>query len=84
LDLLKKAEQLLIFEYQQNPNERIYRLVGITLNNLGCYYKRSQLSKVALKYLKKALHIEASTVKDQTNLAGTHLNICAILSYMKK
>lgn len=84
MDLLKKAEQLLTFEYQQNPSEKIYRLIGITLNNLGCFYKRTEKPKVALKYLKKALVIEAATVNDESNLAGTHLNICAISSHMKK
>jgi hypothetical protein len=40
LDLLRKAEGILTTEYQANPNEKTYRLIGITLNNLGCYYKR--------------------------------------------
>ncbi len=72
------------FEYQQNPSENIYRLIGITLNNLGCFYKRNEKPKVALRYLKKALVIEAATVNDESNLAGTHLNICAISSHMKQ
>mmetsp|Transcript_36209 Transcript_36209/g.32552 ORF Transcript_36209/g.32552 Transcript_36209/m.32552 type:complete len:85 (-) Transcript_36209:326-580(-) len=41
LDLLRKAESILLREYQMNPNETCYRLIGITLNNLGCYYKRT-------------------------------------------
>jgi len=81
---LKKAEQLIIFEYKQNPDQQIYRLVGITLNNLGCFYRRSNMPQVALKYLKKALQIESATANDTTSMAETHLNICAIYSYMNK
>jgi len=40
LDLLKKAERVLFEEYRHTRNEIIYRLIGITLNNLGCYYKK--------------------------------------------
>ena len=40
LDLLRKAEKVLFDEYKHTRNEVMYRLIGITLNNLGCYYKR--------------------------------------------
>jgi len=42
------------------------------------------MPKVALKYLKKALQIEIFTLNDKANVAGTHLNICAILSSMNQ
>jgi hypothetical protein len=40
LSLLRQSEKILLKEYQEDPNENLYRLIGITLNNLGCYYKR--------------------------------------------
>ncbi len=94
LELLRKAEKILFDEYKHTRNEVMYRLIGITLNNLGCYYKRykslSILSdlfhsrtnklKVSLSYLKKALEIEVYTLHDKMNIASTHLNICAIFS----
>ena len=40
--------------------------------------------KVSLKYLKKALQVEIITLNDKSNIAGTHLNICAILSSLNE
>lgn len=45
---------------------------------------RNNKPKVALSYLKKALEIEVYKVEDWTSTASTHLNICAIYSYLKK
>lgn len=39
---------------------------------------------MALKYLKEALEIEVYNVEDWISTAGTHLNICAIFSYLHK
>lgn len=41
-------------------------------------------ANVALKYLKKALDLEIESDQDSMNIAGTMLNICAILSQLKK
>lgn len=67
------------------------KLAAITYNNLGCYYKkyrrcyaRANKPKVALKYLNSALELEVSNVEDWVSTAGTHLNICAIHSYLGK
>jgi len=59
-------------------------LLGITYNNLGCYYKKRNKPNVALKYLEQALNIEMETEPDNINVAGTHLNLCAILSQVRK
>jgi len=56
------------------------KLQAITLNNLGCFYKRTGKLGVALQYLHKALELDATSAADLTNLAGTHLNVCAIHS----
>lgn len=48
------------------------------------FIKRTGKLKVSLRYLKKALQIEIYTLNDKTNIAGTHLNICAILSAMNQ
>jgi Tfp pilus assembly protein PilF len=57
------------------------RLRAVTLNNLGCYYKKKGRLRSALKCLGKALKIE-SRLKDVKNPADTHLNICACQSQL--
>ena len=57
-------------------------LWGITLNNIGCVYKKAKNYKGALHYLNKALDMEARDACDITNVSSTHLNISAILSSM--
>lgn len=59
-------------------------LLAITLNNLGCYYKRLGKPMHALKQLYEALRLESTPPINATNLAGTHLNICAIRSQLGK
>lgn len=77
LTMLKKSEQILD-EQEDNPD--VNSLRAITLNNLGCFYKRTGKPNVALSYLKEALDKETNANADLTNLAGTNLNICAIYS----
>ena len=76
LRLLTKALDLL----QKVTSKNIYKLQAITYNNMGCYYKTTGKNEVALNYLQKALTIEKTADFDASNLAGTHLNICAIYS----
>jgi len=85
LSLLNKAlEQLNAPDkHLQNWPNRL-SLLGITLNNFGCFYKKKGQPNVALFYLQKALNIEKTTNKDSINIAGTHLNICAILSQLNR
>ena len=82
--MLKKSEKILINELIKEETPTIFSLLGITFNNIGCYYKRDNKPKVALKYLKKSLEIEIFSNHDKISIAGTHLNICAILSYLGK
>jgi hypothetical protein len=72
--LLKNAEEILASEMSAVSTS----LHAITLNNLGCYYKRLGNPQLALDYLTKALAFGGVT--ETTNLAGTNLNICAIYS----
>jgi tetratricopeptide (TPR) repeat protein len=39
---------------------------------------------VALNYLQQALQIEKTVKKDFSNIASSHLNICAILSQLDR
>ena len=72
--LLKKAEE--IVNSPTYPTSS--KLHAVTLNNLGCYYKRINSNDIALEYLKRALEEEKDT--DGATAAGTHLNILAVLS----
>ena len=78
LNYLKQAENVLIV----NPKlGEFYKFYSITLNNLGCFYKRTGHFKLALRYLKCCLEVETPS-PSPLNLAGTHLNICAIQSQL--
>ena len=76
LKTLKDADKLLK-SIDSNGNTKVQ---AITLNNFGCFYKRSGNPSLALNFLRKALEVESKPPIDINNLAGTHLNICAILS----
>ena len=67
------------------------KLAGITFNNLACYYKkyflqyqRTNKPKISLIYLERALDVEVNKVEDWSATASTHLNICAIYSFLKE
>jgi hypothetical protein len=53
----KEAEQLLNFikVTQEFQSEGYNKLFILTMNNIGCYYKKIFQPNVALKYLKRAL-----------------------------
>ena len=55
------------------------KLLGVTFNNLGWYYKQRGKPQVALKYLNNAASLEKG-VNDPVSEAGTYINISAILS----
>lgn len=78
--LLTRAEQLTAGKSGAPTGDRL-RLRAVTLNNLGCYYKKKGRLRSALKCLGKALKIE-SRLKDVKNPADTHLNICACQSQL--
>ena len=58
------------------------KLMGITLNNFGCYYKSINDPEKARLYLTQALEVEKNNLTEVNNLAATHLNLCAIESQM--
>lgn len=60
------------------------KLIALTLNNLGCYYKRAKKPNVALQYMKNALKQEVRSSQPKSHIASTKLNICAILSSLSK
>merc|ERR1719265_1813854 len=78
---LKYAEAILVAHYKEEENTS---LLAVTCNNLGCYYKKVGKMHAALSYLRQALKIEVSLQTDDITVAGTHLNICAILSKLEK
>jgi len=78
---LKYAEAILVANHSE---EEPTSLLAVTCNNLGCYYKKVGKLHAALSYLRKALKIEVSLQTDDVTVAGTHLNICAILSKLDK
>lgn len=59
-------------------------LRAVTYNNMGCFYKSMSKLHTALNYLKKAQKIEERIGHKCQNPAGTHLNLCALLSQMSK
>merc|ERR1719372_14271 len=77
----KYAEAILIANQTESDH---MSLLAVTCNNLGCYYKKVGKLHGALSYLRKALKIEVSLQTDDVTVAGTHLNICAILSKLEK
>lgn len=76
INYLKQAESSLDAEFL-NP-----KIVAITYNNLGCFYKKVQQPEIALKYLKNASKYEDYN-KNPSSLAGTHLNLCVIYSELQ-
>merc|ERR550514_1307741 len=59
-------------------------LRAVTYNNMGCFYKSMSKLHTALQYLRKAQKIEERSNGRCQNPAGTHLNLCALLSQMGK
>lgn len=77
----KYAESMLLAQQNEGDNTS---LMAVTCNNLGCYYKKVGKEHGALSYLRRALKMEIDLGTDEVTVAGTHLNICAILSKLEK
>lgn len=60
------------------------RLRCATYNNLGCLYRRRNLSQEALHYFGKALALGKRHGGRAQELASTHLNVCAAYSSLKR
>ncbi len=89
----KRVEKSTEEEKTTSDNEKVIesKLLSITYNNFACLYKRKKNPEEALKYLETALEAERdqlflapNKVEANTEHAGTHLNICAILSQLKR
>lgn len=80
-DNFKYAEAVLLANAGQSANQS---LMAVTCNNLGCYYMKVRKYDGALSYLRRALKMEVELKTDETTLAGTHLNLCSILSKLEK
>ena len=76
-ELLSKAKQHLTHKAKC---EQVFRLKAITYNNFGCFYRRQQQLPRALQFLMQALSYENRLNSDNTNVAGTFLNISSIHS----
>jgi tetratricopeptide (TPR) repeat protein len=81
--LLKMAESLLKSATHLDGSDSS-KLYALTMNNLGCYYKKISKPNVALRYMKQALEREEESQQPKSHIASTKLNICAILSQMRK
>ena len=77
--MLQKASQILA---NLTPTYTVIKLKAVTLNNLGCLYKRGNDNSKALQYLTQALNYESRLPEEFANMAGTHLNICSIKSFL--
>lgn len=78
-ELLTIADQHTSAAGYITDNQRRLNLRSVTMNNFGCFYKSIGKLHTAVQYMEKALKIE-STTPECENPAGTHLNVCAILS----
>jgi len=76
----KYAEAILLSKQSDSDQS----LLAVTCNNLGCYYKKVGKFHGALSYLRQALKLEVELGTDEVTLAGTHLNLCAVLSKLEK
>lgn len=82
LDMLLHAQRLVT---EGNDDLRhIESLHILTLNNLGCYYRRLGKLSEALEVLHEASHVGEGCADnhDVANLSVTHMNICAIESQL--
>ncbi|CAJ1351642.1 unnamed protein product, partial [Effrenium voratum] len=77
----KYAEAILMANQMEGDSSS---LLATTCNNLGCYYKKVGKFHGALSYLRRALKLEVELSTDEVTLAGTHLNLCAVLSKLEK
>lgn len=59
-------------------------LACITLNNLGCFYRKINYNKVAQQHFELVLKLENSIGANPVSIVETMLNLCANLSTQKK
>jgi tetratricopeptide (TPR) repeat protein len=81
--LLRKADVLTGKNGPLYASESRKRLRAVSLNNMGCFYRRRKKLHASLRNLEQALEIELNIQGPPIAPAGTHLNICAVLSELK-
>jgi hypothetical protein len=88
VNLLRRARHACIRDKSRFKDKYKRKLLhATTLNNLGCAVKQNSEIENALEYFTKALRIEVGMPPEAPpppNPAGTHLNICAMLSKLKR
>lgn len=77
-NILSQAQYIL----KRKPIINLSKLLGLTYNNFGCFYKRTGEYPRALKYFQKSLSQESEDKIDFLNQAGKHLNLCTLYSIM--
>ena len=82
-ELLRKGDVLTGKHGPLHSAESRKRLRAVSLNNMGCFYRRRKKLHAALRYLEQALELELSVSGAPISPAGTHLNICAVLSELR-
>ena len=79
--MLKEAERMLMSaEYDVLTQNARNNLACITLNNMGCFYRKLNYNKVALQHFELVLKLENSLGANSVSKVETMLNICANLS----
>ena len=73
-------KQALIAIKNVNEGKLKQRLMAITFNNLGCFFKKSRNFSEALKYLQKCAQLEHVLPSEAGTFAGAYLNMCSIFS----
>lgn len=63
-----------------NDDYKRNKLMAVTYNNLGIFFKRMANFPEALKYLYKSIELENRLPNEISTISGAHLNICSILS----
>ena len=64
-------------------SERHKVVKAVTYNNMGCYYRKRGKLRTAQSFVQKALDIE-SKLPSATRTADTHINMCTIMSELKR
>lgn len=77
LSLLNKAQEILQVVNVEN------QVWGVTFNNLGCYFKKTEDFSTSLIHFKKALEIFNKKPNEFLSISGTLLNITSVYSELK-
>ena len=79
-NLLSQAERIL----HRKPVSNMPKLLSLTYNNFGCFYKRENDCLTAIQYFHKSISEGSKGKQNSLNIAGTHLNLCTIYSMVEE